>query len=228
MNSPHEVFVTRHRDRDKKRLAVLDIAAELFLSRGYNRTRMNDVAEALNITKPALYNYFRSKHEILFACHMLGHDNIEQRIEEIESEGGSGLFQLRSLIRAYAAIMTQKFGMCLVLLDEHELPVKDQRAITRRRRFVNDAFERYIRQGIDDGSIKLCNIRLTAFSIAGSLNWISRWFKTGHRYSTDQIADYFAEDLTRGLGTPIDNVGEALLGTRRAGVPTKRERTAKS
>lgn len=218
MDSPHDAFVTRHRDRDKKRLAVLNAAAELFLSGGYHRTHLNDVAEVLNITKPALYNYFRSKHEILFACHMLGHDIIERSIEEIETGGGNGLFQLRALIRAYAGIMMQKFGMCLVLLDVHELPLKDQKTVTRRRRLVNDRFERFTRRGIDDGSIRPCNVRLTAFSIAGSLNWISRWYKSGRTYGSDQIADYFAEDLTRGLAVSavsMDKMPAAAKGQAR-------------
>lgn len=224
MDGLHDVFVTRHRDRDKKRLAVLNTAAELFLSKGYNRTLMNDVANILNITKPALYNYFRSKHEILFACHMLGHDIIEQSIEEIENGDGNGLFQLRALIRAYANIMMQKFGMCLILLDVHELPLKDQKAITRRRRLVNDGFERFIQQGIDDGSIKPCNVRLTAFSIAGSLNWISRWYKSDRMYSGDQIADYFSEDLTRGLAVEAASADKSPAGVKTLVRATRKRR----
>ena len=68
--SPWMPFESRRRARDEKREAVLRTAVQLFLEQGYHGTTLNDVAERLNITKPALYNYFRSKDEILLR--MLG------------------------------------------------------------------------------------------------------------------------------------------------------------
>lgn len=197
--APEAAFDTRHRDRAQKRFAVLTCAAELFLTRGYHLTRLDDVADCLGITKPALYNYFRSKHEILLGCHMLGHDLIDASLEKIEQEGGNGLVRLQMLIRAYAGVMTQQFGMCLVRLDEHELEPDALAEVLKRRKYVNRRFEDYLRQGMKDGSIGACDVRLTAFSIAGSLNWISRWYKPGRGLTSGQIGDRFADQLTRGL-----------------------------
>lgn len=197
--SPESAFDTRHRDRDQKRFAVLTTAAELFLTKGYNLTRLDDVADRLRITKPALYNYFRSKHDILLGCHMLGHDLIDVSLAEIEEAGGNGITRLRALIRAYAGVMTQPFGMCLVRLDEHELNPKALAQVLKRRQSVNERFEAYIALGIKDGSINRCDVRLTAFWLAGALNWISRWYKAGHGMSSEEIGDYFADNLTRGL-----------------------------
>ena len=75
----------RHRRRDPatKREAVLKTAAQLFLEKSYGRTSMNDVAERLNITKPALYHYFRNKEEILLECYRLGTGLIEEILNEI-------------------------------------------------------------------------------------------------------------------------------------------------
>src|SRR5882757_8341155 len=70
--SPWMPFENRRRARDEKRDAVLRTAVQLFLEQGYHRATLNEVAERLNITKPALYNYFRGKDEILFECWALG------------------------------------------------------------------------------------------------------------------------------------------------------------
>src|SRR5262249_4393889 len=59
--SPWMPFESRRRARDEKREAVLRTAVQLFLEQGYHGTTLNDVAERLNVTKPALYNYFRGK-----------------------------------------------------------------------------------------------------------------------------------------------------------------------
>ena len=60
----------------------------LFLEQGYHRATLNEVAERLNITKPALYNYFRGKEEILFECWALGQERVDEFIAGINAAGG--------------------------------------------------------------------------------------------------------------------------------------------
>ena len=58
--SPWMPFESRRRARDEKREAVLRTAVQLFLEQGYHGTTLNDVAERLNITRPALKWSYRS------------------------------------------------------------------------------------------------------------------------------------------------------------------------
>src|SRR5260370_6914996 len=58
-----KAFASRRRDPAGKREAVLQTAAQLFLEKSYGRTTMNDVAEPLQTTNPALYHYFRTHKE---------------------------------------------------------------------------------------------------------------------------------------------------------------------
>ena len=44
---------------------ILERGAELFAARGFAATSMQDIADALGSSRPALYHYFRSKDEIL-------------------------------------------------------------------------------------------------------------------------------------------------------------------
>src|SRR3974390_551392 len=90
-SAPSEAFADRRRDPATKRDAVLKTAAQLFLEKSYGRTSLNDVAERLKITKPALYHYFRNKEEILLECYRLGTGLIEEILSEISSHGGNGL-----------------------------------------------------------------------------------------------------------------------------------------
>ena len=78
-----KAFASRRRDPATKREAVLQTAAQLFLEKSYGRTSLNDVAERLNITKPALYHYFRNKEEILLECYRWGTGLIEEILNEI-------------------------------------------------------------------------------------------------------------------------------------------------
>ena len=48
----------------RRRPQLLDVALELFAVRGYHATSMNEIAEAAGVTKPVLYQHFRSKREL--------------------------------------------------------------------------------------------------------------------------------------------------------------------
>lgn len=51
--------------RTDTRARILEVAAELFATKGYAGTSVRDISEALGVTKAALYYHFASKEEIL-------------------------------------------------------------------------------------------------------------------------------------------------------------------
>lgn len=199
LSSPWAPFESRRRARNEKREAVLRAAVQVFLEKGYHRATMNDVAERLNITKPALYNYFGSKDEILFECCVLGQERIDEAITEIDAGGGVGLAKLRKLIRAYAEVMTTDYGAGLIRFDTRDLSERNSRTLRAAKKDIDRAFRTYVAEGIADGSIKPCDPKLAAFAIAGSLNWIGHWFQPGGDLSAGDVANEFATRLTDGL-----------------------------
>src|SRR3954468_24413025 len=119
--SPRKAFADRRRDPATKRDAVLKTAAQLFLEKSYSRTSMNDVADRLHITKPALYHYFDNKEDILLECYRLGVGLIEETLNEITDQCGNGLQKVEAFIHSYAMVMTLNFGRCVMRLDEGDL-----------------------------------------------------------------------------------------------------------
>ena len=132
--SPWMPFESRRRARDEKREAVLRTAVALFLEQGYHGTTLNHVAERLNITKPALYNYFRGKDEILYECWAIGAERVDERIDEIAATGGTGLEKLRKLIVSYAETMTTDYGKSLVRFDVRDLTEHNRKIVASPRR----------------------------------------------------------------------------------------------
>jgi AcrR family transcriptional regulator len=197
--SPWLPFQSRRRARDEKREAVLRTAVQLFLEQGYHRTTLNDVAERLNITKPALYNYFGSKDEILFECWAIGQEQVDDCIDAIAAGGGSGLTKLRKLVTSYAEVMTTDYGKSLVRFDVRDLTESNRKIVRTAKRKIDTAFRDYIAEGIDDGSIKPCDAKLSAFAIAGSLNWIGHWYQPRGILSAAAVAEEFAIRLTEGI-----------------------------
>src|SRR3954447_4211570 len=95
-----QAFVDRRRDPDSKKEAVLHVAVRLFLERGFWRTSLSDVAEKLNITKPALYHYFHNKEEIYLECYRRGISLIQTNLDRLRVHGGNGLEKVVGFIYA--------------------------------------------------------------------------------------------------------------------------------
>jgi AcrR family transcriptional regulator len=160
---------------------------------------MNDVAERLNITKPALYHYFDNKEDILLECYRLGVGLIQQTLNDIADHCGSGLQKVEAFIHSYTMVMTVNFGRCVMRLDEGDL-TSDARAEMRAyKRKIDRRLRGFIQEGIEDGSIAHCDTKITAFSIAGALNWICMWYEPEGALSSGEIATQFARTLTQGL-----------------------------
>jgi AcrR family transcriptional regulator len=208
-------FESRRRARDAKREAVLRTAVQLFLEQGYHRATLNEVAERLNITKPALYNYFRSKEEILFECWAIGQEQVDGFIAAINAGGDSGLVKLRKLVRAYAENMATDYGASLVRFDPRDLSEKNSSIVRAGKKSIDRTFRKYIADGIADGSIKPCDPKMTAFAIAGSLNWIGHWFQPDGAMSAAAIADEFTERLTEGLAArPVKKTASTVANKK--------------
>lgn len=197
--SPWTPFESRRRARDEKRHAILRLALSMFLEEGYHRTTMNEIARRLNITKPALYNYFAGKEDIVVECYRVGIDMFDSIVAAKTVIGSSGLERLRTAIRAYAHMMTVEFGMCVVRVDDRDLS-QDTRTLVAQAKAGPDAtFRGLIADGIADGSISPRDIKLTGMIIIGALNAIGQWYRPGGKNTADEIADEFALRLTEGM-----------------------------
>ena len=53
---------------------ILDVALDLFIEKGYDRTSLREIAEPLGFSKAALYYHFASKEDILMALHLRLHE----------------------------------------------------------------------------------------------------------------------------------------------------------
>jgi len=194
-----KAFSNRRRDPATKREAVLKTAAQMFLEKSYGRTSLNDVAVRLNITKPALYHYFRNKEEILLECYRLGAGLIGETLNEIAAHCGTGLEKVEAFIYSYANVMTVNFGRCVMRLDEGDLSSDALAEVRNYKRKIDRRLRSFIQEGIEDGSIAPCDPKIAAFCIAGALNWICRWYEPNGALSPEEIAAQFARTLTQGL-----------------------------
>lgn len=64
---------------------ILDVALELFVEQGYDKTSLRDISERLGITKAALYYYFERKEDIFLELHRRLYTIGTRIVEQIEA-----------------------------------------------------------------------------------------------------------------------------------------------
>lgn len=187
------------RERAWKRHAVILAAARAFAARGYHNTSLDDLAAALNVTKPTIYSYVDSKEELLFECFRQGVDQILAGFTEAETHGGTARERLMTVARHYAIAVTGDFGWCMVRLEEENLEKNMSAKIKTLKSEVDQGLRKLIRQGVADGSIRASDPKMTAFALAGALNWIAHWHRANDALSPEEIANRVLEIFELGL-----------------------------
>ena len=187
------------REHGIKREAVICAAAKAFNARGYHNTSLDDVAAALGVTKPTVYYYVANKEQLLFECFRAGLEPIQAAIRRTEASDRTGLERLNEVIRDYARAVASDYGWCMVRAEDQDLGPETGRHIRTLKSEIDQGIRRLIRTGIEDGSIEPCDPKITAFVMAGALNWIAHWYRASEPMDADGLAGAFVEVLGRGL-----------------------------
>ena len=66
--------------KTETRVKIVDAAIVTFSKHGYDRTKMDDIAETANLSKGTLYLYFKSKEELFYA---ISENNIKALKEQL-------------------------------------------------------------------------------------------------------------------------------------------------
>jgi len=183
---------------EAKRLALVRAAGTAFKARGFHNTSLDDLAAALNVTKPTLYYYIDNKQDLLYRCHEYALD-LGQKALEYAGDGRDGLDKLLRMLRRYIELMTDDFAAYSLLSDLNDLSDKHKMAIQKRRRAFDTVFRNFVKEGMQDGSIRPCDPMLAVAWFMGAVNAIPRWFDAKGRMTGADVAAAYADLVTRAI-----------------------------
>ncbi|MEJ0024700.1 MAG: TetR/AcrR family transcriptional regulator [Rhizomicrobium sp.] len=190
---------TQNDQFEAKRQVVLRTAARIFSRQGFHQTTLADVAKALNVSKPTLYHYFKSKDEILLDVQQAA---IDQILDAPIDTGASGYDQLVAFLRRYVEMIVDDFGTCLITTGVLPLEAENQKLVRKGSKRIEMLLREMLKQGIADGSVVRCGPRITAKFMFGALNWIPNWYRSEGELDVEALAARAIEFLTRGLRAP--------------------------
>lgn len=93
----------RKHEKEQRRIYILDVAEELFFSRGYDDVSMNQIAQKIGLNKATLYLYFKNKESIYFAIVLRGIEIFKEMFKDRVGLGETGINKLEEAGRAYFA-----------------------------------------------------------------------------------------------------------------------------
>lgn len=206
----------REEHRAARRQAVLRTAARLFNARGFDRTKLEDIAAELSVSKRTLYYYVRNKEDILFQINKAAYDSLEPALTACADGAVSGLERIRIFLTAYAKLLSGEFGASIVLNRHHVLDPDSQRVLREDWRRLDLMLRELVRVGIADGSIAPCDPKHVAAALYGAFNWLPYWRQPENRPSYEEIAGDYLSLFFHGLA-PRDATRVASAGAGETG-----------
>ena len=194
----------------RRRRQLLDVALEQFASRGFHRTSMEEVADAAGVTKPVLYQHFRSKRALYLE---LLDDVGTQLLDEIlkaTAQAGGPRQQVEAGFGAYFRTIAAN-GDAFRLLFGSGARRDDEfaEAVHRVEAAIAGAIAGLIDADIDDE-----HRRLLAHAIVGLAEGVGRqWVEHGLDLDPEVMAARIAELAWAGLR----GIGSAAPASVRTG-----------
>jgi AcrR family transcriptional regulator len=177
---------------------MLRAAARCFNEKGYSGSSLKDVANILGLTDAALYYYVKNKEELVYLCYLRAGDVGREALDHAVATGENGLAIVRKYIRYHLEAMTGERGPIAIMSEIPSLQPAHRDEILEISRRHSARFERVLEQGIEDGSIAPCDVRMTGNAIMGALNWVPKWFH-GDAAVAAQVVAEFPRILSAGL-----------------------------
>jgi AcrR family transcriptional regulator len=206
--SPWPVRRATQHNRDVKREAVIRAAARAFNARGYHNTSIDEIAAALNVTKPTIYYYVANKEQLLLECILTGLERVLEPFRRPRAPGVSARERLNEIIRHYAQAIASEFGGCMVRAEDLGLAPESMARIKQLKSEIDQSIRRLLDEGAHDGSINTPDPKMTAFALAGALNWIAHWYRENQSMTAAEIAEAFVRIFNDGL-TPRTDAARA-------------------
>lgn len=186
----------------ERRLEILRRAAEVFREKGFQGAGMREIAEGLGLAPGALYYYFPSKMDLLYACQAIALDRLTEGAREIARRGVRADERLRRLVDHHLGVILDELGGSAAHLEVGALPPPRRREIVKRRDAYELILRKVIRDGAKDGTLRAVDEKTTAMALLGALNGTVAWWRPEGKRTATELGQAYADLFLRGL-TPV-------------------------
>ncbi|GGM50242.1 TetR family transcriptional regulator [Longimycelium tulufanense] len=180
---------------------IIRAAVRLFAEQGFDGTTVQQVVDAAQVTKGALYHYFESKDDLLYEIY---HSLIAIQLASLERILGAGdepADTLRAMVLDLVETTAARVDEAAVFGREmHKLGADRMAAIRADRRRYHEAFRAVVERGQAAGEFATAVPAETVTLIAfGVINQLPQWYRPEGPKSPRQLGEEIATFLLAGL-----------------------------
>jgi AcrR family transcriptional regulator len=180
----------------RRRDQLLDVALDVFAAKGFHATSMDDVAEAAGVTKPVVYQHFRSKRALYMELLDDVGAQLRDAITKASLAAGGPRQQVEAGCAAYFRFVAERRNAFRLLFGggaRRDEEFAD--AVRRVEESIADTVAGFIEADVDDE-----HRRILGHAVVGMAEGTSRyWLVNGHDFDPDQLARRIAELAWAGL-----------------------------
>jgi AcrR family transcriptional regulator len=187
---------------EEQRRRILAAAVEVFSRRGYRAASMNDIATRVELSKPALYHYVRTKQDLLVRVYEEVLDESLAGAREIVAAASSPREAVRALIVERVAYTCEHQDLLKICFEEEsELPPDLAEPILERRR----AYEAVVLEAVlahlaaTGGELPMAP-KAFVNTCLGAANWVYKWYDPAGPLSPRELGEQVAAVLLPALG----------------------------
>jgi TetR/AcrR family transcriptional regulator, cholesterol catabolism regulator len=181
---------------------ITEQSKALFEKKGFTETSIQDIVDALGVTKGTFYYYFSSKEELLMDIHIRYIENLLALQDKILSDDSKDcksklydmVFMLIHSIEEQGASARVFFRELRNLSDSHlaqVLPKRDQFRLN---------LQSLLEQGIKSGEFrKDLEVGIVTFGILGITNWSYNWYNPQGSLKDHEVAKIYVEMILNGI-----------------------------
>ena len=171
-----------------KERRIVEEAVDLFYSEGYENATLDMLAAQLEVTKPFIYSYFKSKNELLFQVCQTGIKLSQEALDLCLQGDGTATEKLKRVTEQVGSIILQYQKYIVVYLrEEKNLHSGDSRSIRKQRSLFDHRLAALLKEGNITGEFAVSNPLMTATTIGGTLSWMAFWFNPNGAITQSEI-----------------------------------------
>lgn len=141
---------------EMRRAEIIDAAVKIFSEKGYHATTTKEIAEAAGMNVGTMFQYVKTKQDILYlvCCHI--HSLIEKALYAATSENSTPLEAIKKDMTALFEIVDQVSDYVVLMYQETaSLDKEARRSFLQREQRLRNHLEKQIQRGIDSGVFKI-------------------------------------------------------------------------
>ncbi len=150
-------------EQAKRRREIFHAAVKVFLKKGFQETSMREIAEAAGIGKSTLYDYFKTKDEILVFVFEEELNDLTSHAQRIALQNISADERIKQVMEMHLEFLVENKNLFMRLTFEAQrLKLESQKRIQNGRYAYQDLLRGLIEEGIRESTFRKVDPLLVA------------------------------------------------------------------